>query len=447
MQAKLLSGRPHLPVHEVNFARFRNLQSHHVYIYTKQSKWENQLAAIQRVKPLAVVIPYHLSAKGIPANVAIMRTTDPYAAYWKLALWNWRQMNPKVIGITGSAGKSTTTAMVAAILRNHFRMVRTQGNLNTWSFLPNYLIQLKENHNLLLLEIGMKSLNNIRRQCNIVRPHIGAVTNVGEAHAGSLGGLRQVVKAKQELVEGVRAGGTLYINADDIRSKQLSLQRAKATIRTFGIHNDADVRATNIQYSPKGITFHAIVHGERATFFVPTYGQHNVYNALAAIGIASSMGVSLANIQRGLARFRTPKMRLQVLSSKTGRTLINDAWNANPTAMKAGLGVLQQISPQRPKIAVLGDMLELGSISDKSHAAIGQYVATLDIDQLITIGSRGRKIAESALKHGMDRRKVFSYYHHAPLIAHLRNRTPRHAVIYFKASRKLHLEKVVQALR
>jgi UDP-N-acetylmuramoyl-tripeptide--D-alanyl-D-alanine ligase len=134
MKGKLLSGKPNLPVHEINFARFRALKSHQIYVYTKQSKWEKQLAAIQQVRPIAVVIPTHLSAKGIPVHVAIIRTKDPYAAYWKIALWNWKQFRPKVIGITGSAGKSTTTAMVASILRHHYRMVRTDGNLNTLTF-------------------------------------------------------------------------------------------------------------------------------------------------------------------------------------------------------------------------------------------------------------------------------------------------------------------------
>ncbi|WP_028777336.1 Mur ligase family protein [Shimazuella kribbensis] len=134
MKGRLLSGKPNLPVHEINFARFRALKSHQLYVYTKQSKWEKQLAAIQHTKPIGVVIPNQLDARGIPASVAIIRAKDPYAAYWKMALWNWKQMNPKVIGITGSAGKSTTTAMVASILRQHYRMVRTDGNLNTFAF-------------------------------------------------------------------------------------------------------------------------------------------------------------------------------------------------------------------------------------------------------------------------------------------------------------------------
>jgi UDP-N-acetylmuramoyl-tripeptide--D-alanyl-D-alanine ligase len=434
-------------VHEVNFARFRGLKSHQVYIYSKQTKWEKQLAAIRKVRPLAIVIPEHLKSHGIPPSVAIIRTKDPFTAYWKIALWNWAQMNPKVIGITGSAGKSTTTAMVASILKNHYRMVRTDDNLNTLSFLPNYLVRLHDQHKLLLLEIGMKSLNNIRRQCDVVKPHIGVVTNVGEAHAGSLGGLNRVVQAKQELVEGVHAGGILYVNADDIRSRKLNLKRTKATVRTFGLSPSAHIKGTNIRYSTRGMNFDAIILGKRFAFFIPIFGKHNVYNALAAIGVATSMGISIPNIQKGLARSQTPKMRLQILSGRGGRILINDAWNANPTAMKEGLSVLKNISKNKPTIAVLGDMLELGNLTNKAHHDIGRYVAKQKIDQLVTIGQYGKKIADSAIAHGMHPKKIYSFYRHAPLIAHLQHKSPSNAVSYFKASRKLHLEKVVQAIR
>ena len=446
MNGRLLSGKQSLPVHEVNFARYRKLKSHQVYVYTKQSKWEKQLTEIRKIRPLAVVLPTDLDAHGIPPNVAIIRVKDTFAAYWKIALWNWGQTKPKVIGITGSAGKSTTTAMVTSILKNQYRNSIYEGNLNTLTFLPNYLIRLKSHHQLLLLEIGMKSLNNIRRQCNIVKPNIAAITNVGEAHAGSLGGLHQVIKAKQEMVEGVRENGILYINADDERSKKLNLSRTKANIGTFGINSKANIQGKNIRYSTKGMHFDTVISGREYAFFIPTFGQHNVYNALAAIGMATSMGVSIDSIKKGLARFQTPKMRLQILRGRAGNTLINDAWNANPTAMKAGLGVLKQIARNRSTIAVLGDMLELGKVSISAHQNIGSYVAKLQLDQLITIGKNEKKIADSAIASGMNPKKVFSYYRHTPIIQHLKSKIPNKSIVYFKASRKLHLEKVVRAI-
>jgi UDP-N-acetylmuramoyl-tripeptide--D-alanyl-D-alanine ligase len=326
-------------------------------------------------------------------------------------------------------------------------MVTTQGNLNTYYYLPGYLTLLNDKHRLLLLEMGMKSLNDIRRQCMVVKPHVGAVTNVGEAHVGSLGNLSLVVKAKQEMVEGVRPGGILYTNADDPRSRKLNLSLCRGKVRTFGITNRADVKGSNIKFSNRGMTFHALTEGKKYSFFIPIYGIHNVYNALAAIGIARSFGVPFPTIQKGLATFQAPKMRLQFLQSRSGRTLINDAWNASPSSMKAGLSILKHIYPKRPKIAVLGDMLELGNLSYSLHFQIGKYVAMLGLHQLVTVGKNGNIIAKGAIAGGMSPNKVFSYYSLKATVHHLLTKTPANAVLYFKASRKLHFENLVKQLR
>jgi UDP-N-acetylmuramoyl-tripeptide--D-alanyl-D-alanine ligase len=442
---KILSGHPHQTVRSVNFNKPKQLERHQVYFISKKSKLPKQLAAIRRVKPLAVVLPPHVSSSMIPSGVGMIRVQEPFSAYWRLALWNWRQYPVRVIGITGSAGKSTTTAMVASILKKKWPMVTTRGNLNTYSFLPDYLVQLQSHHRLLLLEMGMKSLNNIRRQCQVVKPLVSAVTNVGEAHVGSLGGLDLVVRAKQEIIDGTRAGGTIFINADDTRSQKLKVRHFRGKVKTFGIRNPSDIRGSNIKFTPKGMRFDATIAGKRYPFFIPTYGIHNVYNALAAIGIGLSMNMSISDIQQGLARFQAPKMRLQLIRGRGGRLLINDAWNANPTAMIAGLNVLKSLGSKRPSIAVLGDMLELGSLTYPSHVRVGKHLSKLNISQLVTIGKHARIIAQTARKYGMDPRKIVICSTREQLVRHLL-KTPPQSLIYFKASRKLHLEKVVKQL-
>ncbi|WP_124727461.1 UDP-N-acetylmuramoyl-tripeptide--D-alanyl-D-alanine ligase [Staphylospora marina] len=440
----------HLPqalVSSVNFGRPRSLRHHQVYFYTREISWSKQLSAIRAVKPVAVVLPHDQSSAGIPPDTGIIRVKDAFSSFWKLALWNFKQCPVRVIGISGSSGKSTTTAMTASILRYRWPMVRTEGNLNTWVFLPTYLTRLTPDHKLLLLEMGMKSLNNIRRQCAVVKPEIGAVTNVGEAHAGSLGGLDKVVLAKQELVDGIRRGGTLFLNADDARSRKLSVKRFSGRVYTFGIKNNADVRATNIRYNTRGMSFDANLFGQRISCFIPIFGIHNVYNALAAMGIARAFGASVKEIRDGLASFKPPGMRLQFLKGRSGRILINDAWNANPTSMKAGLEVLRHIFPDRTKIAVLGDMKELGDLTYEGHSSIGRFAAGIGLSQLVTIGRGGRLIAHAAIKAGMDRQRVYSYDTHDQLVAHLIRKTPPGSLIYFKASRSMHLEKVVDRLR
>lgn len=444
---KIISGNRQTIVQTMNHGKPKALKSDQVYFYKKRIKWQKQITAIRKVRPKAIVIPYPMSRQNFPLSCAIIRVHDPFQAFFRAALWNWRQLRPRVIGITGSAGKSTTTSMVASILKRRWSMVATQGNLNTFSFLPTYLARLTPKHRLLLLEMGMKSLNNIRRQCKIVRPEIGVVTNVGEAHVGSLGNLDIVVKAKQEMVDGVRPGGTILINNDDIRSRKLNTRRHQGKVRTFGIKNKSHIQGLNVRYTSKGMAFDAFIYGKRYPFFIPTYGVHNVYNALAAIGVAYEFGASIADIQKGLSSSRLPKMRLQFIAGRSGRLLINDAWNANPTAMIAGLSVLKNLSSKRPSIAVLGDMLELGGLSIPSHRRIGKYVANLQPSQLITVGQNGKIIAHAAIQAGMDRRKVFVFFNGNDVVRHILHRTPPQSIVYFKASRKLHFEKIVKQLR
>lgn len=297
----------------------------------------------------------------------------------------------------------------------------------------------------MLLEMGMKSLNNIARQCRVVRPHVGAVTNVGEAHVGSLGNLDAIVKAKQELIDGMRSGGTLFLNADCPRSRRLSTKHFKGTTKTFGITHPANVKGVNVRYSTGGMKFDAYIEGKKYSFFTPVWGFHNVYNALAAIGLSRAMGCSITQIQKGLSRVRPPKMRFQVIRSKSGRTLINDAWNANPSAMKAGLTVLHNMSGKRPAIAVLGDMLELGKYSQWAHQSVGKHIAKLQLSQLVTFGPKAREIAKTAMANGMDSKRIFHFTSRSALIRHLKN-SSNQALIYFKASRKLHFEKIIREL-
>ncbi|OYD09553.1 UDP-N-acetylmuramoyl-tripeptide--D-alanyl-D-alanine ligase [Paludifilum halophilum] len=445
MGGSLIRGTADRLVRSANLGKSKYLRSNQIYFYSKSKSWNRQLEALRRIRPIAAVVPEHLSSS-LPSGVAVITHRNIPSAYWKLALWNMKKVPVRVVAVTGSAGKSTTTEMIHSILRQRLRTVKTQGNLNTFTFLPSYLLRLKPGDHLLLLEMGMKSLNNIARQCRVVRPQVGAVTNVGEAHVGSLGSLDAIVRAKQELVEGMRPGGTLFLNADCPGSKKLSTKRFRGTRKTFGITNPANLRAENVKYTNTGMTFDVLLDGRKHSFSIPTWGHHNVYNALAAIGIARSLDFSVSQIQRGLARVRLPKMRFQVIRGKSGRRLINDAWNANPSAMKAGLTVLHNMSDNRPTVAVLGNMLELGRYSRWAHQKVGQHAAKLRLKQLVTYGQLAKEIGRTAVANGMDSNKVFHFTNRSALIRHLKQ-TPEQSIIYFKASRKLHLEKVIDQLK
>ncbi|WP_054949700.1 UDP-N-acetylmuramoyl-tripeptide--D-alanyl-D-alanine ligase [Numidum massiliense] len=442
----MIRGDENRTVSVVNYGKPKYISRRQVYFFGKKTAVDQQLAAVRQAVPVAVVVPSHYSRLAFPKECAVIETKDPYLAFWRLGLWNFRQIPVKVAAVTGSAGKSTTIAMIASVLKKKYRIVATTNNLNTVSFLPTYLCRLSPGHNVLLLEMGMKSLNNIARQCRVVRPQFGAVTNVGEAHFGSLGGSQNILRAKQELVDGMRAGGVLFLNADDARSRQLRIERTEARVFRFGMHRSAHIVASNVRYASNGMTFQVSFNNKPYAFSIPVFGVHNVYNALAAIGMCYTMGIDPALIQRGLAEYKQPSMRLQFVRGKKGTLLINDAWNANPTAMIAGLQVLTAVAKKRYSIAVLGDMLELGSYSHRAHERVGEYIANHPVDQLVTVGSKAKEIAGTAIAKGYSKQKVANFSTRDSALHYLKN-APPNSIIYFKASRKWHFEKLVKALK
>lgn len=441
----LIRGNRKRILHAANLGKPRYLRKNQIYFFYTSRSWDKQMAGLRATPPVAVVLPEGVPSTSIPDSTAIIRVKKERQAIWRLANWNWKYVTPRVAAVTGSAGKSTTTAMIASIMKGVKRTVCTKGNLNTFSFLPSYLLRLSPGDQLLLLEMGMKSFNNIASQCRVVRPEVGAVTNVGEAHAGSLGGVNRVVKAKQELIDGLKPGGTLFLNADCPRSKHLSTHRFRGTVLTFGIRNPADIQGTNLRYTSRGMAFDTIMKGKKGRFFIPTWGDHNVLNALAAIGIARTLGIDFNRIREGLARVQLPRMRLQKIKGTKGRTLINDAWNANPTAMKAGLTVLKHLSSKRPAIAVLGEMMELGHHTRAGHHEVGNFAARIPLHQLITYGRNAREIGKAAIARGMDPHRIIHFQSRDALLRYLL-KTPAESVIYFKASRKQKFEKIVNAL-
>ena len=353
----MIKGKTNVTLHTANYGRPKHIYRNQVYFFSKKTSVTKQHAAVNRTKPVAVVIPFAYRNLSFPMETAVVQVKDPYQACWRLGVWNFRKHPVTTVAITGSAGKSSTTAMVASILKKRFRIVKTDGNLNTATFLPRYLCRLSPTHRVLLLEMGLKSLRNIARQCHVVRPQYGAITNVGEAHMGSVGGAHNVLKAKQELIDGMNEGGIVWLNADNAKSRRLRTDHVKVKRYWFGIDQPAHLQASQIRYTPKGMSFNVSLNGTSYPFTIPVYGEHNVQNALAAIGICRSMGFHMSEIRQGLATFKQPHMRQELMRGKNGTLLINDAWNANPTAMMAGLRVLLAIAGKRKSIAVLGDSI------------------------------------------------------------------------------------------
>ena len=360
------------------------------------------------------------------------------AAEWR------RRFTLPVIGVTGSNGKTTVKEMLATILELTGAGLKTAGNLNNLIGLPQMLLQLRPDHLWAVLEMGMSEPGEIDRLAEITAPHIGIVLNAMPAHLQTMGSVDAVAAAKGELLHRICDGGLAVVNADDSRIASLS-QNASARRISFGIDR-GEVRARDIE--PMGITGQKFLlytpQGE-APVYLKACGRHNVYNALAATAALLDK-VELATIVRGLEAFVPYKGRFQ-MERLNDITLVDDSYNANPASAKAALETLAQIAAQGHRIAVLGDMLELGEQEAEAHAGVGA-VAGRAVDRLYFMGAlMTQYAAESAIRVGMPAESVICCTSHGEIAQQLYRLLVEGDVILFKGSRGMAMENVMVELK
>jgi UDP-N-acetylmuramoyl-tripeptide--D-alanyl-D-alanine ligase len=296
--------------------------------------------------------------------------------------------------------------------------------------------------------MGMSALGEISQLTNIAHPDAAVITNIGTAHLEALGSRENIAKAKLEIIEGLKPEGTLVYNGDE---PLLWNQRESFPCNiSFGIKNEqADIFGKNIRIFDKKTVFDMIYKGEEITDVeLPTLGQHNVYNAMAAFAVGRTAGLSDDEIRRGLMNYRPSGMR-QKIYDNNDYTIIEDCYNASPESMKASLSVLAELGKERRTVAVLGEMRELGSTSDELHKSVGRYAAELKIDRLYTYGDSALEIAVGALEEGLDESSIVGYNKITEpegLAEILRNELKSGDIVLFKASRAVALEKVIEHL-
>lgn len=440
---RLLRGNAVAPINGALYGRVKELRPGIAFFMQLSERVQEQLTALHNERCTVVVTTRAFVAR-MPQRCAVIAVGNPYEAFWRLVKWQRARSSAFFIGITGSAGKTTTKEMLASVLIRKYRTLKSYSNMNVFTYVPHHLLRLAPSHRMAVLEMGMGSFGNIRAQCRVVRPQMGIITNVGEAHAGNLGSsLAGVVKAKQEMVDGVVAGGTLLLNADDRGTQKLSTQSFRGTIIRYGIRKPAHVRATDVRYVQSGMAFTV----GRTPFFIPSFGRHNVYNALAVIAAARQLGVPDNLIQHGLRHYERPYRRLQQMHGIKQSLLINDTYNANPTAAIQGLRVLNHVANGRPTVAVIGDMLVLGQLSQQGHRRVGKFIAKKKIGTLVTIGKQARQVAVGAQKKGMPAARIYSFETVRQAHNFLKQHMPQRAVLYFKASHATGLNQLVTALR
>ncbi|WP_408955841.1 UDP-N-acetylmuramoyl-tripeptide--D-alanyl-D-alanine ligase [Natroniella sp. ANB-PHB2] len=380
-------------------------------------------------------------------NQPLIKVEDTTVALQDLARYYRKKFSIPIVAVTGSTGKTTTKDMVAAALGKKHKVLKTVGNFNNEIGLPLTLFRLDSSFDVAVVEMGMRGLGQIEQLAQIAEPNLGIVTNVGVTHIELLKSKEQIAEAKSELVSNLKNNGVAILNGDDEYVRKMD-SLAPGKVITYGLEKYNQLRAVNIEsLGESGLKFNLVVEGETYSkeIYLSTPGEYNVYNALAAICVGLVLEFDLNNIKEGLKELKLSEMRNQILNSKSGFKIINDAYNANPTSMKAALDTLDEIVSAR-KIAVLGDMLELGEISGEEHNKLGKLVANKGVDYLITVGELASEIAVGAEKNGMKQGNIFSYLTKDKALEKILKIIKTDDTILVKGSRGMELEKICYVL-
>jgi len=377
---------------------------------------------------------------------AVIAVDDTLAALGDMAR-DWRhKYNTPLVALTGSNGKTSTKEMTAACLETTFPVLKTRGNLNNLIGVPLTLLTLTEKERVVVLEMGMNVPGEIRRLTEIAEPDVGLITNIQTVHLEGMGSLERLKEEKGELFRKMRRDGTILVNRDDPRVVDLAGDYPGQKI-TFGIEHPADIMAKEIRlHGVEGTSFTLILEGEAMEVHLRLLGRHFVPNALSAMAVACLFGVEVTRAREALENFQSFPMRMEVIPLKGGVTLINDAYNANPYSTEVALETLAEAKGMGRAIAVLGDMLELGSLTKKAHEQIGKRVSELSIDFLLAMGEEASVVVESAIRHGLPTEKARIVESHSEAISLLRQMIQNGDWILVKGSRKMAMEEIVEGL-
>lgn len=377
-------------------------------------------------------------------SVPVVRVADTLRALGDIAAAYRLQLNGPLVAITGSVGKTTTKEMLAAILSQVAPGLKTAGNFNNLIGLPLTLFRLEPEHQWAVLEMGTSALGEIERLTDIAQPTVGIITNIGAAHLETLQGLDGVSRAKGELFAGLQ-GGTAILNLDDSRVARLPVANGVKKF-TYGVSGDAQVRAENIQENKAGIRFDLVIAEKKQRVQLAIPGKHNVSNALAAAAAATELSVPVETIVAGLEHFIAIPGRMNLSPLPCGGLLLDDSYNSNPLSASAALDVLATLPGQGRRVAVLGDMLELGEKSAKMHMELGAKASGMS-ELLIAVGTFSEDVCRGAEAAGMKPEQTVALVDTAAAIDYLHKQQRSGDKVLVKGSRGVRLEQLADALK
>lgn len=380
-----------------------------------------------------------------PEDIPVIVVEDPLLALQSLANQYRHELDLKVVGITGSNGKTTTKDIVANLLSVKYRVHKTQGNYNNHIGLPLTILSLPQDSEVAVLEMGMSGFGEIELLSEISQPDAAIITNIGESHLQDLGSREGIAKAKLEIVKGLKSDGLFAYYGDEPLLQDGVQTLNLKHVETFGRSESNTIYPTKINMDNKGSHFEtSLAEGE--SFFLPVLGVHNIHNALAGILIARKFGLSVDDMKEGLQSLKLTQMRMEMVEGKKGESIINDAYNASPTSMKAAIQLVSELEGFHTKILVLGDMLELGDQEEEFHQEIGQLINPEKVQHVFTFGPLGGFIGKGALENFSPDR-VHSFTDKDSLTKELSSFITGEELVLFKASRGMKLEEVIDGLK
>lgn len=384
-----------------------------------------------------------LEIKRMPGKF-IIQVEDTVKAIGQIAKFKREKYHIPVIAITGSVGKTSTKDIIYSVVSQKYHTLKTQGNLNNHIGMPFTLLRLKD-HEALVVEMGMNHFGELSYLTNIAQPTVAVITNVGTAHIGNLGSRENILKAKLEILEGLDKNGCLIINNDNDMLHMWNEKNKQYNVIDFGISNKSYAMAKEINLDGECSNYKLSIENNNYDVNVPIGGEPFVYNSLCAVCVGKALNISFENIISGIKNFKLTKNRMEIIKVNN-ITIINDCYNANFDSMKAGIENLAKMNAKR-KIAILGDMLELGEYSEKLHKAVGKEVAKNNINELIVVGNESKNIAKEAKDCGMKEKNIHEFDKNNDVIKFIISNKEDDDCILIKASNGMHFIEIVDELK
>jgi len=434
-----------------NFSKdTRNIKKGDIYIGIKGESFDGSKfwkQALEKGANAVIISNIEIDGKEIEEfkNKTIIQVKDTLEALYEIAKLKISLYNIPVIAITGSVGKTSTKDIVSNVVSKKYKTLKTIGNNNNNIGLPFTILRLKEEE-AIVLEMGMNHLGEISLLSNIAKPDICIITNIGTSHIGNLGSRENILKAKLEILDGAKEQIVIINNDNDLLHKWYEEKKGKYKIYTYGINNESDFTAKDIILSIKNSEFKYIDEGKEIRVKVPIGGEHFVLNALCAVAVGSVLKIGTKNIVSGIENFELTKKRMDITNLENGAKIINDSYNASFESMQASLRYLSDFKDSR-KIAVLGDMFELGNFSKELHEKVGKEVYENGIDILICSGENSKYISIQAKKQGMAEENIYYFENKEEIIGSLKSIIKSNDVILFKASNGMKFIDLVEKIK